>query len=379
MPGNRVLVVSQPTTAGVAVHIRGLIRAAVKSGFLVTVVCPAEGDLRVWALEAGVDVVTMPMLRSPGVRDIAHFLRLRRMFRDADLIHLHSSKAGALGRAALITMSAANRPKCIFTPHGWSWLAGGRIGSVYKAVECLLAPIAERTIAVSHGEQGTGTDALGKRLANIVVIENGVDTERYHPGGHRIERSADPYLICVGRLTRAKGQGVAIRALALLEDTSPRLGLVGDGEDLEELHDLAADLNVEDRIDWFGQVDDAAPHLRSADVVLVPSRWDGLSLALLEAMACGAPVVATVVPGSEALKGVGVLVPREDPNAMADAVARLLGSSALRRDFGEAARARACERYELQTTVSRTLSVWQDLLERSTLTRRGGTSRARLP
>ena len=103
-------------------------------------------------------------------------------------------------------------------------------------------------------------------------------------------------------MTEAKGQAVLIRAFADLRDTGATLRLVGEGDAEQELRSLAVEAAVDDRIEWAGN--SAAPEreYRAADVVVVPSRWDGLSLVLLEAMACGAAIVATTVPGSAAAR-----------------------------------------------------------------------------
>ena len=129
------------------------------------------------------------------------------------------------------------------------------------------------------------------------MIANGVDVDRFTPDGPASSRTDRPLITCVGRLTEAKGQAVLIRAFADLRDTDATLRLVGEGDAEQELRSLAVEAAVDDRIEWAGN--SAAPELeyRAADVVVVPSRWDGLSLVLLEAMACGAAIVATTVTG----------------------------------------------------------------------------------
>ena len=88
-----------------------------------------------------------------------------------------------------------------------------------------------------------------------------------------------------------------------------RLRLVGDGEDRAAIDQQVDALGLTGRVELVGFRPDPAPDLRAADVVVIPSRYDGMSLVLLEAMACGAAVVATRVPGTSALDGAGVLVP----------------------------------------------------------------------
>ena len=102
------------------------------------------------------------------------------------------------------------------------------------------------------------------------------------------------------------------------------------------------------RVEMVGFRPDPAPELRAADVVIVPSRYDGMALVLLEAMACGAAIVATRVAGASALHGAGILVPAEEPSRLATAVDDLLANPVRRRQLGMAARRRAVERYSLR-------------------------------
>jgi glycosyltransferase involved in cell wall biosynthesis len=167
----------------------------------------------------------------------------------------------------------------------------------------------------------------------------------------------------VGRFSEQKGQDVAIRAMALLRNPTARLRLVGDESQsglTEELQALAASLDVASRIEWRGRVADAAPELRAADVVIAPSRWEGMSLAFLEAMACGAAMVVSDVSGSEVVEGAGVIVPPDDPRALANAIDTLLGNGLRRVRLGEAARERS-RSYDLESTMRGNLDLWSEL------------------
>ncbi|HET9672381.1 MAG TPA: glycosyltransferase family 4 protein, partial [Actinomycetota bacterium] len=170
-------------------------------------------------------------------------------------------------------------------------------------------------------------------------------------------------LTCIGRLSHQKGQDVAIRALALLDDRRARLRFVGAESAAGErarLEALARALGVDARLEWRGAVEDTAPEYRSADVVVTPSRWDGMSLALLEAMACGAAIVATDVSGSEAVRGAGSIVPPEDPAALAAAVQALLDDPEEALRFRERARERSAT-FDLGSTMQRNLELWSGL------------------
>ena len=355
-----MLMVCQPTTGGAARCVDQLARAGMAAGLEVTVASPGDGELRGWIADSGARWVELPMRRSPTPGDLRRIAEVRALARRADVVHLHSSKAGAIGRLARLTLGPAAAP-VVFTPHGWSWQAGGRFVPVYRVFERLTAPLADAIIAVSDGEKAAGTRHLGRRGGRVVVVENGVDTEEFRPDGPRAERTDDPLLVVVGRLAYPKAQDVAVRALARVTDRRARLRLVGEGPDHDILASLAQELGVADRVELIGAVPDPAPHVRAADVVLLPSLSEALSLAMLEAMACGAAIVATEVPGSNALDGAGLLVPPGDPAALAAAVDRLLADPAERARLGKLARRQAEERFPLAASTSQTIALWHDL------------------
>jgi glycosyltransferase involved in cell wall biosynthesis len=362
-----VLIISQPVEGGVAVCVRQLTEAAVAAGHRVKIACPpsSEGPLATWVEKVGADHEPLYLVRSPSVRDLGSLFAIRKLARGRDVVHLHSSKAGALGRIAIATLGR-KRPATVFTPHAWSWLTGSRLVWLYRLIERRLAKRGDVIVAVSEQEAQMGRAVLGRAARNLIVIPNGVDRSHFSPEGERAERDETaPLILCVGRLSDQKGQDVALRALAGLEHQNARLRLVGEGPTRDELEALAGALGVRDRVEFRGLVSDTAPEFRSADVVIAPSRWEGMSLVFLEAMASGATIVVSDVAGSEVVAGAGVVVPREDPDALARAIDQLLSDPQRRKRLGAAAR-RASKSYDLDTTLERNLDLWSTLAHRRT-------------
>ncbi|MEN3309575.1 MAG: hypothetical protein V7603_5777 [Micromonosporaceae bacterium] len=324
--------------------VRELARAGIADGHRVAVACPPGGDLSGWLGEIGAQWIPLPLTRAPSLRDLARLATVRRLARAADVVHLHSSKAGAVGRLALLGTGRGRLR--IFTPHGWSWYVGGRLALVYRLFERAAARWVDVITAVSPEEVRDGQRVLGRRARSLVLIENGVDTSAFHPSGATAARAPEPLLVCVGRICEQKGQDHAVRVLAGMRDRRARLRLVGDGSQQEPVALLARELGVADRVEFVPHTD-PAPHLRAADVVLLPSRWEGMSLLLLEAMACGAAIVCTRAGGSSALGDAGVCVPNGDVPAMVVAVEDLLACPGERATLGCQARERAVARYDL--------------------------------
>ena len=104
----------------------------------------------------------LELRRSPHPGDIMAAARVRRLAQTHSLVHLHSSKAGAVGRVALASLGR-RRPPSVFTPHGWSWLAGGRLAPAYRLIERIMLPRTSAVVAVSREERSSGQAALGSR------------------------------------------------------------------------------------------------------------------------------------------------------------------------------------------------------------------------
>ncbi|WP_224306732.1 glycosyltransferase family 4 protein [Streptomyces olivaceus] len=383
----RVLHVTQPVDGGVARVVTDLTRAQLAAGLRVSVACP-EGGLadRLRALRA--DVRPWTATRSPGRALPAEVGRLARVIEDVrpDLVHAHSAKAGLAARLAV-----RGRVPTVFQPHAWSFeAAGGPTGVLALGWERWAARWAARTVCVSEAERLRGARA-GIR-GRWAVVPNGVDTDRFHagpgpgPGGAQDVRRRHgigphtPLVVCVGRLCRQKGQDVLLTAwesvLARVPDA--RLVLAGDGPDRAALTARASAYGLLDgpgaaappgrtppapptgrgsaaSVLFTGAVADASGWYRAADLVVLPSRWEGMALAPLEAMACGRPVVVTDVDGArEALPPAFAprcLVPPEDPEALADVVAGLLLDAPLRASLGRDGHAHVRAAHDIRHTA----------------------------
>jgi glycosyltransferase involved in cell wall biosynthesis len=168
-------------------------------------------------------------------------------------------------------------------------------------------------------------------------------------------------VVYAGRLAREKGPDVLLEAWPAVSPAAHLL-IVGDGED-------RAALQTQNRrgVQFLGAVTDTAPYLRAADVGVLPSRSEGLSVALLEGMSCGLPMVATAVGGTaDALEDerTGLLVPPEDPPALAAALRRALGPEGA--VLGKNARDRVLRSYSIDAVADRTLDLyWMVCRERA--------------
>ncbi|HEX7254646.1 MAG TPA: glycosyltransferase [Gaiellaceae bacterium] len=361
----RVLHVAQPTHGGLVSCVGDPVADQVARGWDVWVACPPEGDLAGLTVGAGATFRPWPARRSPGPSSVRETLWLRDIVRGVgpDLVHLHSSKAGLCGRLAL-----RGRLPTVFQPQAWSFHAvGGPTGWAAAAWERAGARWAHALVCASESERADGERA-GIR-ARWRVIYNGVDVERLSEVGEEEQRAArerlglaaGPVAVCVGRLSRQKGQDVLLDAWPAVVERVPdaRLYLVGSGEDRQTLEARAVS-----GVSLVGERDDVPDWLAAADVVVQASRWEGMSLAVLEAMARGRSIVTTDVAGNREALGeeAGAIVAPEDPRALAAGVAKRLEDPALREAEGRAARARAVRSHDVRKTTAQTAELYGELL-----------------
>jgi glycosyltransferase involved in cell wall biosynthesis len=201
---------------------------------------------------------------------------------------------------------------------------------------------------------------VGLPYGRVSTIHNGVpDT----PQSSRARPRPGPLIGAIGRLERQKGIDILIRALVSIEGAT--LLVVGDGSERTHLEKLAHDVGVADRVLWLGWSDDARSYLGSLDVVALPSRFEGFPLAVLEALLARSAVVAADVGSvSEAVRNgeTGLLVPPEDPAALAGAIQRLLDDVELRQRLGEEGRRLVLERFTADHMTRAFESLYEELL-----------------
>jgi glycosyltransferase involved in cell wall biosynthesis len=184
---------------------------------------------------------------------------------------------------------------------------------------------------------------IGLPVGRVQTIHNGVPDE---PLDAPERRPSGPVVGAIGRLEPQKGFDVFLQALREVPEVSAVI--VGDGEQRTDLHALADRLGVQDRVEWIGWCDDPRSFLPWFDVFVLPSRFEGFPLALLEALLAQRAVVATDVGSvAEAVlpEQTGLLIPSDDPVALAAAIQRLLADDALRARFGAAGRELVLSRF----------------------------------
>jgi glycosyltransferase involved in cell wall biosynthesis len=211
----------------------------------------------------------------------------------------------------------------------------------------------------------------------MVLIPNGVDPEKFSPARqwHRDAARSERTILCVARLQYAKGVDVLLHAWARMLREAPewrasydlRLLIVGEGPLRAQLERISVELGIQESVEFLGLRRDVATLLQTAWGFVLPSRWEGMPNALLEAMASGLPCIATCVSGSEDVihDGInGLLVPPLDPAALAQALRRILEDPVFAQQLAREARTTILEHYQMITIAERLLLLYHSLLKR---------------
>lgn len=352
---------------GAHVHLLDLATAMRSAGHDVTVFAGGDGPFFDELSQRNIQYKSVPELVRPirPGQDLKASRELRRALAPLrpDLVAVHSSKAGWIGRFVARSLKLP----VVFTVHGWAFTDGVAHAAqmLYRAVERLAAPLADRIITVSHYDRRL---AIEQRVApehKLITIHNGVHD--VPPKLFSSPGQDPPKIIMVARFEAPKDHELLLRALGELQAIDWNLELVGDGPLRPKVEGLAATLGIRDRIHFSGACRDIPERLATAQVFVLTSNWEGFPLTVLEAMRAGLPVIASDVGGvSEAVKdGVtGFLVPRGELEALVDRLRVLLREPALRERMGRQGRNRYQVEFTFDRMFERTLSVYRELTSR---------------
>jgi glycosyltransferase involved in cell wall biosynthesis len=291
--------------------------------------------------------------------------------RRVDLLHVNSYVPGNYARLAAALMQV---PIIIDHWHGFT-----RFSRKRRLVCRVLGRFTDLSLAVSRGVRDYLVAQGGLDPAKVRVVANGVDTaaiEAARPG-NLVRRELGlpegaPVIGLVARLDHwGKGHKEFLEALASLKERHPVHALiVGGGRRIDEVRALAASLGLAEAVHFLGERSDVPDLLNAMDIFVLPSYSEGLSLALLEAMAAGLPVVATRVGGTPEVVtdgGNGLLIPPRDAGALAGALTRLLSDPAFARRLGANAQAHIQEHFSLYRLGREINEIYGELVEKKFL------------
>jgi glycosyltransferase involved in cell wall biosynthesis len=376
----RVVLAMECTIGGTRRHIvdlcAGLAARGVDAHLVASTLRQPDFDADLGQLESlGVRATRLPMVREPSpAADLRHLRALARILERErpHVLHTHSSKAGALGRlAALLAGHAA----VVHTPHTFAFLFDAmfpaRKRRLYFEIERALSGCTRRIVAVGESEADTIRRSGVCDPDRVRVVRNGIDLAAHATalpiGRAELGVPADaPLLLVAGLFNEAKGQDLALRALASPAGRGAHLLLAGHGASEPALRALARALGIESRVRFLGWRTDLPRLVRTCDWLVLPSRWEALPYVVLEALVAGTPVVATPVDGAREIlseSGAGELARSCEAPALAEALGRALARTPAEREWmGERGRAHVVARHSRDSMVDGTLAVYEEAM-----------------
>jgi len=348
--------------AGGETQVFGLTMGLVRAGHQAELACDPRG--RLWE-RARLEGIECHPLSIRNALDFAAGLRLRNLLTRGryDIVHFHTSRAHSMApfarghaRALIVTRRMDYRPNRLFAPYLYNRAVDGVAAISNKVAEAL-------------SEAGVARDRLR-------IIPSGVDCEHFRPANSsereaarsRIGIAREDFLVgSVGMLEERKGHRYLIEAIAIANrargaTSRIKCAIAGDGSLREELAGFARERGIAGDIFLIGMIGDARELLDGLDLFVFPSLSEGLGVALLEAMACGLPIIATRVGGIVDIVEdgeSGVLVPTRDSKAIGAAMAKLSNEHTVCARIGAIARTRIVEHYSMDAMTNSTIGLYR--------------------
>ncbi|TOG57356.1 glycosyltransferase family 1 protein [Vibrio parahaemolyticus] len=355
---------------GAQVHVRDLCIALKKRGHDITVIT-GEGGLLVEQLNNN----DIPVIISHNIKreikfkyDLRAFFSLRKILKELspDLLALHSSKAGILGRLVAKSLGIPT----VFTVHGWSFAEGVKSNkrSLYMRIERLFCRyFSDQLITVSEQDREL---ALKNNIAEeriMTTVHNGICPPKY-PSCYRDFSKETFKLVMVARFSEQKDHFTLLQALSKLSSSNWEIDLVGKGKLVGFYKSLAIDLGISEKVNFLGQRDDVEELLSKSDIFLLISNWEGYPISILEAMSYGLPVVASDVGGvrESVTHGYnGCLIPRGDVEYLKNTIDDLLHDKETLKAMSSNNLNDYLEKHTINAMTEKTLKVYDLCLSKS--------------
>jgi glycosyltransferase involved in cell wall biosynthesis len=310
-------------------------------------------------------IYELPLQRSYDLKAFRAALEFRRFLKQQRIQIVQTFFESSDLWAGFVT-KAMSRAKLIWSRRDMGILRAGKHQIAYR----LMANAPDAVFAVSEQVRQHCIEVDRIAPGRVQTIYNGLDLSDWSTPPRPAKAPGEFLVTTVGNIRRVKGHDIFIKAASAIVQQFPRVSFSIAGDVLEsdyfaELQALVHDLNLSDHFRFIGGVTDLHQHLSGADIFVLPSRSEGFSNAIIEAMAASLPVVATDVGGNaEAVKdGVsGFIVPSEDPVALAAAISRLLADKNIAKAMGTAGKALAAEQFTTQAMMNRITAVYDSLL-----------------
>lgn len=288
-----------------------------------------------------------------------YIIKLRRIFKKYDIVHTHNFSPQLFTAISILGLNI----KRVTTEHNtsnrrvaWKW---------YRPIDQWMYNRYQRVICISDKAEYNLRRLMGNHLkTQIQTIYNGINLEKFMSGKPlklSPNETEKKIIVMVSAFRPQKDQDTLICAMSLLPKDQYILWLVGDGERRQEMEELVNNLRMKDSVKFLGLRTDIPKILKTADIIVMSSHYEGLSLSSIEGMSAGKPFIASDVDGlHEITKDAGLLFPERDAKALAHIIKQLSNDPVYYQQIADQCYARA-QQYDIKKTVSQYLQVYNDI------------------
>lgn len=357
--------IRQTTFGGGEVYVQNLALGLQAAGVRSTILTFQDGEVGQQLRAAGFEVIHIPSQKALDAKTMRQVAAVLQKIKP-DLVHVHGSRAAS---NVLLPCKWGDLTS-VYTVHGWSFHPGlGMISSfVRKLMERRFCAEAKAVVCVGHADAATGAKVLAGKVPEVIV--NGIPLEPFL-NVLSLEQQAHEHFTFgfIGRFTYQKYPELLADAFVQVAAKYPnaRLMMVGGGELEPVIKQKLASLIDQNRVQILPYSKNVAAMLSLMDAVVLPSRWEGLSLSLIEAMAAGRYCIASDLPNNAEIiteAKTGALFKAGDVQALAAAMSKPLENPKLAFDLGNTARGYAVQNLGFERVVQENLALYQKLLKR---------------
>ena len=278
-----------------------------------------------------------------------------------DIIHTHNTACqlfAAIGSVLCSVVLCTTEHTTSNRRRGWKW---------YAAVDRWMYGRYKKVICISDKTETALRECIPNFNTPTITIYNGIDVSKFElakpEGIDKVKHGCQTALIQVAGFRYQKDQKTLIRSLQYLPN-SVHAYFVGEGECKQECIDLSQELGLSDRIHFMGIRTDVPSLMKSSDIVVISSHWEGFGLAAVEGMAASKPVIASGVDGlREVVQGAGIIFEHENPKDLADKIIMLISTPAYLKEISDSCHARAKE-YDISNMVAGYIGVYKELFKK---------------
>lgn len=287
-----------------------------------------------------------------------YIFKLIPFLRKYDIVHTHNTASQLFAAFGSVLCSVV----LVTTEHNTS--NRRRDLTCYKLLDKWMYRRYRSVICISDKTKENLIEYLGFELSSVPIIYNGINSDVYRRAlvCSAMKDCEKTIITMVAGFRYQKDQDTLIKAFQYLPTDKYELWLVGDGERRSVLENLVSRLGLQDTVRFWGIRSDVPEILKTSDIVVMSSHWEGFGLAAVEGMAAGKPVVATDIPGlAEVVRDAGILFPHEDTKALAETIMKLKEDSTYYQQISRQCMNRASE-YDIQKMADQYLQLYQSLI-----------------